>query len=91
MRALSRVAFRQDCRLELMLAITEAAGGIVCLTDLARTTGISVSNLQVPLKNLVDLCFLSALPRGDSRRKFYMRNEGAAWAWARELALAASR
>jgi DNA-binding transcriptional regulator GbsR (MarR family) len=90
MRALSHVAFRQDYRLELMLAIEEAADGIVCLTDLARTTEISISNLQVPLKNLVDLGLLSPLPRGDSRRKFYMRNESAEWAWARELALAAS-
>lgn len=89
MRALSRIAFRQDYRLELMLAIADASDGTVCLTDLARTLGTSASNLQVPLKNLIDLGLLSPLPRGEDRRKFYLRNKSAAWAWARELSHAA--
>jgi hypothetical protein len=84
-RAMSRVAFRQDYRLELMVAIAESTDGIVCLTDLARVLDVSISNLQVPLKNLITLGLITPLPRGDSRRKFYMRNPSPAWDWAREL------
>ena len=85
-RALSRAAFRQDYRLEMMVAIADSTDGIVCLTDLARSLDVSMSNLQVPLKNLLALGLITQLPRGDSRRKYYMRNPSSAWDWARELA-----
>ena len=51
LRELSRAAFRQDYRAELMIAISDAQDGIVCLTDLARALDVSISNLQAPLKN----------------------------------------
>lgn len=86
---MSRAAFRQDYRLELMVAIAESDDGIVCLTDVARTLDVSISNLQTPMKNLVTLGLLTPLARGDSRRKFYLRNPSAAWNWAQELAEAA--
>ena len=90
LRALSRAAFRQDYRLELMVAIAESNDGIVCLTDVARTLDVSISNLQTPLRNLVTLGLITPLAQGDGRRKFYLRNPSAAWDWARELAAAAS-
>ena len=86
LRAVSRTAFRQDYRLELMLAIADSEDGLVCLTDLARALDVSTSNLQTPLQNLATLGLISPMPRGDSRRKFYLRNPSAAWDWARELA-----
>jgi len=73
-----------------MLAVADAKDGIVCLTDLAHTLKITMSNLQQPLKALVATGLVSPLPAGDSRRKFYLRNPSSAWAWASELA-AASR
>lgn len=85
LRALSQAAFGQRYRLELMLAVAESEDGIVCLTDLAHTLNVTISNLQQPLKALVATGLLSPLPAGDSRRKFYMRNPSAAWAWAAEL------
>lgn len=90
LRALSRTAFRQDYRLELMIAIADSEDGLVCLSDLARALDVSISNLQTPLQNLVALGLISALPRGDSRRKFYLRNPSSAWDWARELAASAA-
>jgi DNA-binding MarR family transcriptional regulator len=68
-----------------MLAVADAKDGIVCLTDLAHTLNVTISNLQQPLKALVATGLLSPLPAGDSRRKFYIRNPSAAWAWAKEL------
>ncbi|UUV28699.1 transcriptional regulator [Amycolatopsis roodepoortensis] len=86
LRALSQAAFGQRYRLELMLAVADSPDGIVCLTDLARSLDISISNLQQPLKALVTTGLLSPLPVTESRRKFYIRNPSSAWAWASELA-----
>ncbi|WP_206796217.1 hypothetical protein [Amycolatopsis sp. MtRt-6] len=86
LRALSQAAFGQRYRLELMLAVAESPDGIVCLTDLARSLDISISNLQQPLKSLVTTGLLSPLPVNESRRKFYIRNPSSAWSWAAELA-----
>ncbi|MGW4587751.1 hypothetical protein ACWEKJ_10520 [Amycolatopsis thermoflava] len=85
LRQVSQHAFGQRYRLELMLAIAETDDGIVCLTDLAKTLDVTISNLQSPLRALVSTGLVSPLPRGDSRRKFYIRNPSAAWAWAQEL------
>lgn len=90
LRATSQSAFGQQYRLELMLAVARADDGIACLTDLARSLDISISNLQKPLKSLVATGLLSPLPRSDSRRKFYIRNPSSAWAWAEELAALSS-
>jgi DNA-binding transcriptional regulator GbsR (MarR family) len=68
-----------------MLAVADSEDGIVCLTDLARSLGISISNLQQPLRSLVATGLLTHIQAGDTRRKFYMRNPSAAWEWAREL------
>lgn len=89
LRALSQAAFGQRYRLELMLAVADSSDGIVCLSDLAGTLGVAISNLQQPLKALLTTGLLSPLPAGDSRRKFYIRNASAAWQWARELQEAA--
>jgi DNA-binding MarR family transcriptional regulator len=86
LRTLSQAAFGQRYRLELMLAVAADGDGIVCLTDLARTLDVSVSNLQQPLKSLIATGLLSLLPAADSRRKFYIRNPSSAWSWAQELA-----
>jgi DNA-binding MarR family transcriptional regulator len=85
LRALSQAAFGQRYRLELMLAVADSTDGIVCLTDLARTIDVSISNLQQPLKSLVAVGLLSPLPMTESRRKFYIRNPSSAWQWAAEL------
>lgn len=85
LRQVSQHAFGQRYRLELMLAIAETDDGIVCLTDLAKTLDVTISNLQSPMRALINTGLISPLPRGDSRRKFYIRNPSAAWTWACEL------
>lgn len=85
LRALSRVAFGQTYRLEVMLAVADSQDGIVNLTDLARELGQSTSNIQGPLRSLVELGLVSAAPQGDSKRKHYIRNPSSAWQWAREM------
>lgn len=86
LRRLSSAAFGQSYRLELMLAADRAAAGIVSLTELAREIpDVSVSSLQRPFDSLVESGLLAALPRGDSRHRYFLRNESSAWAWAREL------
>ncbi|MEC3979831.1 hypothetical protein [Amycolatopsis sp. H20-H5] len=87
LRMKSQVAFGQRYRLELMLAVAASDDGIICLTDLAKELDVAISNLQGPMRSLIGAGLLTPLPRGDSRRKFYIRNASAAWAWARELHL----
>lgn len=85
LRALSRAAFGQTYRLEVMLVIAESSDGLTTQTELARALGVSVSNVQAPVRSLIDCGLLSELPRGDSRSRFLLRNRSAAWEWAREL------
>jgi len=85
LRALSRAAFGQTYRLEIMLAITEVEDGLVTLTDLARTLGLSTSNVQAALRSLVATGLLTELPKGDNRRKYLSRNPSPAWDWARQM------
>jgi hypothetical protein len=85
LRDKSQVAFGQRYRLELMLAVAASDDGIVCLTDLARQLDVSISNLQGPLRAMISAGLLTPLPRGDSQRKFYIRNPSAGWTWAHEL------
>ncbi|MFS0701278.1 hypothetical protein AB6N24_15015 [Cellulomonas sp. 179-A 4D5 NHS] len=89
LRAMSRAAFGQNYRLEVMLAVADAADGLVNLTELARTLDLPTSNVQVPLKSLLTLALISEAPSGDSKRKYYLRNPSHAWAWAREMRAAA--
>lgn len=86
LRKLSRIAFGQDYRLELMLAIREADGQVVTLGELASQLAIPVSSIQKPFHALVDAGLLTFLDTGESRRKFYQANKSAAWDWAAELA-----
>lgn len=85
-RRLSRAAFGQRYRLELMVAIASSSDGLVSLGELATQLGITPSNLQKPLQSLLDTALISPTHSGDSRRVYYMRNESLAWAWSRELA-----
>lgn len=85
LRNLSRAAFQQRYRLEVMLAIADSEDGLVSLTDLAATLGLPASNVQGALRSLLDTGLLTELPQGDSRRKFLLRNDSTAWDWAREL------
>lgn len=87
LRALSRAAFGQAYRLEVMLAVADSADGLTTQTELARELGVSVSNVQGPVRSLIGCGLLTELPQGDSRSKFLMRNRSAAWEWAQELAL----
>lgn len=88
LRELSRQVFGQSHRLELMLAVARSEDGIVCLTELASSLGVSVSSLQKPFQALVHARLISPLPDADSRYRFYARNPSAAWEWAEELAIA---
>lgn len=85
LRVLSRAAFGQAYRLEVMLAVADSGDGLVSLTDLARALDQSPSNIQGPLRSLVSVGLLSDVPSGDSKRKYYIRNPSAAWDWAREM------
>lgn len=92
LRQLSRDAFGQTYRLEVMLAVAESPDGLICLTDLAQELRISASNVQLALQSLVKTDLVARLPRGDSRRRHYVRNPSAAWDWARQMKdLAAQR
>lgn len=92
LRQLSRDAFGQTYRLEVMLAVAESPDGLICLTDLAQELGISASNVQLALQSLVKTDLVARLPRGDSRRRHYVRNPSAAWDWAQQMKdLAAQR
>jgi hypothetical protein len=84
--AISKSAFGQTLRLELMLAIAASEDGVVCLTDLAKELDVSVSSLQRPFEAIVAAHLLMPLPDSDSRYRYYLRNPSAAWAWASELA-----
>ena len=84
-RALSVVVFGQRHRLELMTAVARSEDGIVCLKDLAEEQRVSSSSLQKPLKDLLSAGLLSALPSGDSKRRYYQRTPSAAWEFAVEL------
>lgn len=88
MRALSRNAFGQAYRLEVMLAIAESDDGLVTLTDLARELKLGPSQIQGALSSLVAVGLLTEMPAGDARRRFLLRNDSAAWQWAQELAVA---
>lgn len=85
LRRLSRDAFGQQYRLEIMLAVAASEDGIVCLSDLAQELSLTPSNIQSGLRSMIDTDLLTELPRGDSRRKFLLRNPSAAWDWAKEL------
>jgi DNA-binding MarR family transcriptional regulator len=86
LRRMSRAAFGQQYRLEVMLAAARDSDGLVCLTDMARDLDLPLSNVQGALRSLVAVGLLTEMPPGDSRRKFYLRNTSAAWQWAEEMA-----
>jgi hypothetical protein len=72
LRDKSQVAFGQRYRLELMLAVAASDDGIVCLTDLARQLDVSISNLQIPPAELLQLDQLGRLLRALHRgRRLY--------------------
>lgn len=85
LRSLSRSAFGQAYRLEIMLAIAASPDGLVTQTELAQQLGVSVSNVQKPVASLIACGLLSEMPRGDSRSRYLMRNRSAAWEWAQEM------
>lgn len=85
LRLISKTAFGQTYRLEVMLAVADSEDGFVNLTDLARTVGQQVSSIQAPLRDLIDLGLVSEAPSGDTKRKHYLRNPSSAWIWAREM------
>ncbi|MEJ7634714.1 MarR family transcriptional regulator [Aeromicrobium sp.] len=91
LRRLSRDAFGQQYRLEIMLAVAASEDGIVCLSDLAQELSLTPSNVQSALRSMIDTGLLTELPRGDSRRKFLLRNPSAAWEWANELQASATQ
>jgi hypothetical protein len=89
LRRISKTAFGQTYRLEVMLAVADSEDGFVNLTDLARTIGQPVSSIQAPMRDLIDLGLVSEAPSGDTKRKHYLRNPSASWLWVREMAWAA--
>lgn len=89
LRYISKTAFGQTYRLEVMLAVADSEDGLVNLTDLARSVGQQVSSIQAPLRDLIELGLVSEAPSGDTKRKHYLRNPSSVWTWVRELAQAA--
>lgn len=85
LRCLSRSAFNQTYRLEVMLAIADSPDGLVTQSELAAQLGVAVSNVQAPVASLVSCGLLTEMPRGDSRSRYLMRNRSAAWEWATEM------
>lgn len=91
LRKLSKSAFGQAHRAEVMLAIAASPDGLVTQTELAQQLGLSVSNVQAPVASLVACGLLTEMPRGDSRSRYLLRKRSAAWAWAQELREAAQQ
>lgn len=84
-REVSQAAFGQRYRLEVMLQFASDEDSLLCLSDLAAAIGTAASNLQKPLRSMLDTGLITQLDSGDSKRKFYLRNPSAAWGWAQEL------
>lgn len=84
-RGVSQAAFGQRYRLEVMLQFASNEESLLCLSDLAIAIGTAASNLQKPLRSMLDTGLITQLDAGDSKRKFYLRNPSAAWGWAQEL------
>lgn len=91
LRRLSRAAFNQTYRLEVMLYIAES-DGFVTQTEVAQALGLpSISNVQAPIRSLVDCGLLTPMPKTDNRSRFLARTDSPAWDWARQLRSQASR
>ena len=84
LRRLSKAAFNQTYRLEVMLAIADS-DGIVTQRDVARSIDQPQSNVQLAFRSLIDCGLLVELPRADSRSRHLMRVDSPAWDWAGEL------
>lgn len=85
-RGLSHVLFGQRYRLELMVAIAASADGLVCLTDLAKELDVTASNLQNSLRALTSAGLVARMSSGDSRRRYYVRQDSLAWDFATQIA-----
>lgn len=85
LRRLSRAAFNQTYRLEVMLFIADS-DGFVTQTEVAQGLGLpSVSNVQAPIRSLIDCGLLNPMPKTDNRSRFLARTDSPAWDWARQL------
>ncbi len=84
-RAVSKVAFGQTHRLELMLAILDIEDGVCSLSELAARLGVPISSLQRPFDALSALELIRPIPDGETRTRFHMRTQSPAWDWARTL------
>lgn len=84
LRRLSRAAFNQTYRLEVMLHIADS-DGFVTQSEVAAALGQSVSNVQGAIKRLIDCGLLTPMPKTDNRSRFLARNDSPAWQWARQL------
>jgi hypothetical protein len=85
LRRLSRAAFNQTYRLEVMLYIA-GSDGFVTLTEIAQALGLpSVSNVQAPVRSLIDCGLLTPMPKTDNRSRFLARTDSPAWDWALQL------
>lgn len=84
LRRLSRAAFNQAYRLEVMLYIADS-DGFITQTEVAKALQLSVSNVQGPIRSLIDCGLLTPLPKSDNRSRFMARSDSAAWQWANEM------
>lgn len=84
LRRLSRAAFNQAYRLEVMLHIADS-DGFATQTTIAQALGLSVSNVQAPVRSLIDCGLLTPMPKTDNRSRFLARADSPAWDWARQL------
>jgi len=91
LRRLSRAAFNQAYRLEVMLYIADS-DGFVTQTEIAQALGLpSVSNVQAPVRSLIECGLLTPMPKTDNRSRFLARVDSPAWDWARQLRRQATR
>ena len=84
LRRLSRAAFNQAYRLEVMLHIAESEG-FVTQTEVAQALGLPVSNVQAPIRSLIECGLLVPMPKTGNRSRFLARTDSPAWDWARQL------
>jgi predicted transcriptional regulator len=85
-KALSRVAFGQEWRLPVLLAVMQLKDSPVTQTAVAKELAVEASSVQNALSHLVKLGLLTFEPVEGQRFKFYSVTDSAIWAYASELA-----
>jgi len=84
-KALSRIAFGQEWRLPVILAVLELGESSITQSGVARHLGVDPSSIQKAFTHLVELELLVPEPVAGQRYKFYAVADSVLWEYAVEL------